>query len=479
MKRVKHILLLMVTALCLACYEDGAESSGGGVTAREQYEQALEALDADSVRQGESLLRQAIAQAEEEGDLHTRYLAELRLAESLAWGNSAAALELSKQALATYERHPDSERNHIIILDYIGTYASQLAFNEDGSFDDALAYTRLAYELALASRDSLGTEQVCQTLTSLANIHWAMDDFAKALSYARQAEAFATEELLLAAQQVLARCLVSCDSLAAAEAVYRRMQPGNDLQTTYIIQSNLAKLAMQRSDKQTAVAAMDTAFQNLEELYYQALRQKDDYYQTAIQQERENQRLHYKAVLQRRRLWGGLTLAVMVLVAGAFIVRSRVRQKALLHEREMQLHQQELLLQKQEAEAQREQLRQRDGAIEFLKNFILERSSIIQKLDASYDRHVTLLQRDWTEIERTLDAIDDDRIARLRQQFPALKEEDLQLCILTRLRLTNRAIGNIYGVSISAVQHRKLRIKKEIFGEEDPEVTFEQVLSDL
>ena len=55
----------------------------------------------------------------------------------------------------------------------------------------------------------------------------------------------------------------------------------------------------------------------------------------------------------------------------------------------------------------------------------------------------------------------------------------MQLCILTRLRLTNRAIGNIYGVSISAVQHRKLRIKKDIFHEDDPDLPFEQVLNTL
>ncbi|MBQ7494547.1 MAG: hypothetical protein IJT75_02085 [Bacteroidaceae bacterium] len=479
MQSVIKVLLLVVMVLCLTCHDGSEQPTGKLLSAQEQYELALAALDKDSVRQGETLLRQAITQAEQESDFHTRYLAELRLAESLSWGNTAAALELAKQALATYERHPDSERNHIILLDYIGTYASQLAFNEDGSFDEALAYTRLAYELALASRDSLGTEQVCQTLTSLANIYWAMDDFKTALRYARQAEACAPEELLLGTQQVLARCLVSCDSLSAAEAVYRRMQPGDDLQTTYIIQSNLAKLAMRRSDTEAAEAAIDSAFQNAEELYYQALRQKDDYYQTALQQERENERLHYRAVLQRRMLWGGLLLALVLVAAAAFVVRSRLRQRALLHEQEMQRHQHELQLHQQEAEAQREQLRQRDGAIEFLKNFILERSAVIQKLDASSERHITLLQREWAEIERTLDAIDNDRFARLRQRFPELKEEDLQLCILTRLRLTNRAIGNIYGVSISAVQHRKLRIKKDIFHEEDPDIPFEQVLNTL
>ena len=126
-----------------------------------------------------------------------------------------------------------------------------------------------------------------------------------------------------------------------------------------------------------------------------------------------------------------------------------------------------------------EQLRQRDGAVSFLQNFILERSEVLQKLDESHKHHVVLTSHEWEEVERTLNAIDGNRFQILRERYPELKEDDIRLCILTRLRLTNRAIGNIYGVSISAVQHRKLKLKKEIFGEDNPDTSFEQVLDRL
>ena len=113
-------------------------------------------------------------------------------------------------------------------------------------------------------------------------------------------------------------------------------------------------------------------------------------------------------------------------------------------------------------EAQQELLRQREGTIRFLKDFIFQRSEIIKKLDAGGDRHVNISAGDWWEIEQTLNE--------------ALREEDVQMCILTSLHVLNRTIGNIYGLTISAVQHRKLKIKKELLGEEDPEVTLEQVL---
>lgn len=479
MKAVRNLLLLLAATLVTACergQRTSTDESGDDLgSARACYERALEAFDGDSIRLGEQLLNQAIRLATASDDLHTLYLAQSRLAESLAWGNSEAALAMAKQALATYERRPDDERNHIILLDYIGTYASQLAFNTDGSFDEALDYTNRAYQLALASRDSLGTEQMCQTLTSLANIHWAMEEYTTALGFARQAVACADDEQLLGVQQVLARCLVSCDSLAEAEEVYRQMQPGSDLQAAYIVQSNLAKLALHRSDIVAAEEAIDSAFSHAEDLYYKALQQKDEYYQTAFQQELDNEQLRYHTALQRRTLWSGIIIILLLAGVTAYIVRHRLRdsrQKLAIQQQQLQLHE-------QEAAAQREQLRQRDSIIDFLQDFILQRSEVIQKLGASSERHIALTPREWKEVERTLNAIDSDRFVRLRQRFPDLREEDLQLCILTRLRLTNRAIGNIYGVSISAVQHRKLKLKKETFGEDNPDIPFEQVLDSL
>ena len=130
----------------------------------------------------------------------------------------------------------------------------------------------------------------------------------------------------------------------------------------------------------------------------------------------------------------------------------------------------------QKSENQQAQLHQATEVVAFLQNFILQRSEIIQKLNSNTTSHISLSIREWADVERTLNAIDNDRIAHLREAYPDLKEEDIQLCILTRLGLSNRSIGNIYGLTISAVQHRKLKLKKDAFHEPDPEVTLEQVL---
>ena len=484
----KKLLFVMLLPVATGCSETPSTSSG--LDARACYEQALAAFDDDSIQAGERWLHQAIREARQTDDLHTLYLAQLRLAESMAQGNSEAAFDMARQALATYERRPDSERNHIIILDYIGTYASQVAFNTDGSFVQALNYTQRAYAKAVACRDSLGTELISQTSTSLANIYWAMEDFPEALRHARQALDCAPPELLLGAQQVLARCLLSCDSLAEAEAVYRQMDPGTDVQAAYIIQSNLAKLALRRNDTEAAEAAIDEAFSQSEELYYQALNQKDDYYRASLHQQLENERLLFHSTMQRRAILAGFIGFLLLAFSVALVLHYRFRELGQhrlrdawqrKHEvdarlNEQKLRQQETLLHEAERSAQQEQLRQREAAIDFLKDFILQRSAVIQKLEGSAERHVALSSHEWAEVERTLNAIDAERFLQLRQQYPDLKEEDLRLCILTRLGLTNRAIGNIYGVSISAVQHRKLKIKKEVFRQDAPDTTLEQLI---
>ena len=487
--RKPNALLLLLALTLTACHGTRPDD-----TAQTLYERALEALATDSTQTADGLLHQAISHAQQEKDTHTLYLAQLKLAQQLAWGNTAEALGMAKAALRTYETAPDSRRNHIRLLDYVGTYAGQLAYTTEAPYDEAISYTRRALDMALAARDTLGDELVSQTETSMANLLWATEQYAEALRHARRGVETAPDSaLLLGAKQVLARCLASCGSTDAAETVYRSMKTKGDIQAAYVVESSLAKLALHRRDMAAAEAALDDAFEHVESLYFEALGQKDAYYRTALARERENERLTYRNRLHRRTLWGGLTLMAALLAAAAFALRTQMRDTgrkrlsevwARKHEvdesiRQSRLREAEAQLHRQRSAAQEELLHSRDATIRFLKDFILQRSIVVQKLGASADRHVYLTEHEWQEMERTIDAIDGSMFEHLRQRYPMLREEDVQLCLLTRLRLSNRAIGNIYGLTISAVQHRKLKLKKEVFGEEQPEVTLEQVLDNI
>ncbi len=460
--QTKALYRLMITAL-LVVYSCRQQESHPQ-TAKDCLVEAEAALSNDSVRKGESLLRRAIHLAEESKDWHTRYIAYQRLAEAVSQSNSEEALRLMKKALTIYEQHPDDERNKVILLDYTGTYAAQVAFSkEEKSFDEALDYIHKAYDIA--KRKQM-TDLMCQTLTSLANIAWAKEDYRQAIDYARQAESVATADLRAATLQVLARSYLDLNMLDSAGTVYQQIEPGDNVHLAYIVQSSLAKIALRRMGAIKVEDDIDNAFEQIEGFYYKALEQKDEYYQETLRQETENQRLEYHSQMYSRMLL--LTIIVSLVVISAIILAVRYW---------MQAQRQEKRQLQQEAAYQKTLLHQTNEVVAFLQNFILERTEVMKKLHQGGDSLIYLSPHEWGEIERTLNAIDNNRFVTIRKQYPDLKEDDIRLCILTRLGISNRTIGNIYCITVSAVQHRKLKLKKDVFGETNPDITLEQILT--
>ena len=443
----------------VACSQQQQKSQ----TAAGCLEEAEAALANDSIRQGETLLRKAIQLSEASEDWHTNYIAYQRLASSLSQGNPEKALQLMKKALTIYEQHPDDERNNVMLLDYAGTYAAQVAFNTESSYDEALDFINRAYNIAEKQQM---TDLMCQTLTSLANIAWAKEDYRQALDYAHRADSTATTDLRPGTLQVLARSYLSLNMLDSAETIYRQIDPSDDVHLAYIVQSNLAKIALRRIGATQIEDSLDEAFDQIEDIYYKALEQKDQYYQETLRQEMENQQLEYRSKMYGRTLLIVIIAAVIILFAVVLALRYRIR-----------MQEQERRRLQQETEHQKILLHQTNEVVAFLQNFILERTEVLKKLNQSGDSLITLHPHDWSEIERTLNAIDGDRFAKIREQHPTMQEDDIRLCILTRLGLSNRTIGNIYCITVSAVQHRKLKLKKDVFGESNPDITLEQILN--
>lgn len=456
--RTKTLYIFMIGVLLMACNQQESNPQ----TAASCLEEAEAALANDSIRLGETLLRKTIQLAEASEDWHTDYIAHQRLAEALSQSNPEEALRLMKQALTIYEQHPDDEHNYVILLDYAGTFAAQVAYINEGAFDEALDFIHRAYDIAKKNQMN---DMMCQTLTSLANIAWAQEDYRQALDYAHQAEPVATDDLRTGLLQVLARSYLSLNMLDSAETVYRKISAGDDVHLAYIVQSNLAKIALRRMGATQVEDSVAEAFDKVEDIYFKALEQKDEYYQETLRQEIENQQLEYRSQMYARTLFLSIMASLFVIIALVLAVRYRMQAQRQTH-RQLQ----------QEAEHQKALLHQANEVVAFLQNIILERTEAMKKLNGSGNSLIYLSPHEWNEIERTLNAIDNNRFANLRKQYPNLQEDDIRLCLLTRLGISNRTIGNIYCISISAVQHRKLKLKKDVFGESNPDITLEQIL---
>ena len=178
------------------------------------------------------------------------------------------------------------------------------------------------------------------------------------------------------------------------------------------------------------------------------------------------------ASLQRRLMSAAIVILLLTLLLLGLLFRSwRVKAR--------QRHEAQHIAHQREAEQLAERLRQKDTMIAMLRGHIMDKSEILDMLEPKAGKRTVINARNWREIELTLDTADGNFVSRLRTQYPQFTEEDIRLCMLTRLRLSNGALSAIYLISVSAVQHRKQKLKKEGFGVTDPTVTLDQVIANF
>ena len=178
------------------------------------------------------------------------------------------------------------------------------------------------------------------------------------------------------------------------------------------------------------------------------------------------------ASLQRSLMTAVIVILLLTLLLLGLLFRSWRIKTQHRHEAEHIAHQ-------REAEQLAERLRQKDTMITMLRGHLMDKSEILDMLEPKAGKRTIINARNWREIEMTLDTADGNFVSRLRAEHPQFTEEDIRLCMLTRLRLSNTALSAIYVISVSAVQHRKQKLKKEGFGVTDPTVTLDQMIANF
>ena len=83
------------------------------------------------------------------------------------------------------------------------------------------------------------------------------------------------------------------------------------------------------------------------------------------------------------------------------------------------------------------------------------------KYDEQEQRHLTLTDADWEEIELFLERVDDKFVSKLRSRFPQLTINDMRLLFLLRLRLSTKTIAEIFKISEKSIKQKLYLYKKK------------------
>ncbi len=475
-------------------YEYFREASHAGQTfdkkllrhyAQSCYYMALFYSSCDSTKQCEDLLNQAIKGSEKCEDWHTCYLAYIQLGSTTRWGDTEYAIQQSLKALDTYHKINDDVNNEVLILAHLATKFLLIA-----QPDSALNYYYKAYELAEKNHLVKTQNEMCM---GLASTYCYISDNEKALDYARRGIITADSTVLVTSLVTLAQCYFDCDSLDKAKDILRAIPcQSDDYINKYLILRNLSEIAFQKQEYDSLFAYEDSAYECLEDRFFHAQSVEDEYYQDNLIKKVEKEQIQHEA--ERNKWMLGFIIVCLVSLSLYIynVLRNRLvveRHKRLNHVLTQRLEHSKHLQEQQEkerviAEHQKEiqhkqaLLHQKSMTLSVLQKHLLEKLESARQLLTDNEK-ARMTEEAWKEIEHLIDDTDNNFVQKLRKQHKDFSEEDIQLCMLIRLKVTNAFISKLFYIGESAVKKRKAVLKKTGFQITDPNIALEQVIENL
>lgn len=410
----------------------------------------------DSTQLCEQLLKQSVQCSERCEDWHTCYVAYTELAMVSRMNDPEYATQQALKALQIYQKVKDDKENEVLIL---GEIAACYLSAEDA--ENALQYYHQGYELAEKTKFHDSKNELC---TGIATSYLYLGDYWRALQYAKLAMETADSVALVPTKQVLAQCYFACDSLDQAKEVLVTIPcDSDDYVSKYLKFRDLSEIAIQKKDFDSLYAYVDSAYECLENRFSHAQREMEVTQTDSITKVVESEQVQEESE-RNKGLWIAIGLCLLLIAAliiyGVMKYRKRDEADQL---KELQLQQQVI---------QKNALNQT-----LLQKHLLEKLEHISQFPENERERVA--EATWHEYERLINDSDDNFVQRLRQQHTEFKEADIQLCMLVRQKVINAVIGNIYGISDSAVKKRKSTLKKKGFQITDPTITLEQVVEQL
>lgn len=421
----------------------------------------------DSLEKAKACLNKSYHISDSINDVRNKCLALDKLIEIEEKLNPVKAVGYARNLVDIYDNMPQNTMSNRI-------YA-RLRLCENLMFVDSLYFAlsegKIAMELAKQIKNPESLSSVYQDLSCIYG-ELGMKD--SCLSYAKKAYNLQESEVF-SCQLALVSAYLKSDSLDQAALLLRKAHP-QSLEDSYTVFYMRSQIAMKMFDYEKAKEFSDSAYNCLEDMYHQTLREKSDYYNSILQKEKEKANLKGKTEMQQ---WVfGLTVILFIVVVSFILYvyksyKKQIRQKMTQERKQAEIRlSNEQKLYQQKEEIHQKELSHKESQISIMRNYLLKRIEIVEKINTFHQKegkHFVLSEKDWVELEVFLDSVEDLFVTRLRQRFPNLSEADLQLMMLLRLKLSQKDLASIYCISEKAIKQKlflykdKVGIKKEHF----------------
>lgn len=328
-----------------------------------------------------------------------------------------------------------------------------------GKSQEALSGSKEAERIALALGDSVTLSNVYQDMSYFA----AGAHDAKAVHYGLLSRSYSSVNNIDKTLS-LAGAYYETGQYAACLNLLDTLQMKDNSQR-YAAYKRRHRAAVKLNDP-AALSYADSAYHYIEAMFDDELGDKTIYFENLMQEKTERLQVEAWTVLYKVFCLGiwififiGLLLIAFVyeakkkkMMAKVAYEKERLLQVNLLNERDRRVAE---LLHEQE-------LKDKDNQIKLLHQYFVEKMKIKLKYDEQEQRHLTLTDADWEEIELFLERVDDKFVSKLQSRFPQLTINDKRLLFLLRLRLSTKTIAEIFKISEKSIKQKLYLYKKKL-----------------
>ena len=428
----------------------------------------------DSTTQCEDCFRNVINNAKERGDVDLQCLALEKLSRSIVLSNKRLSVIYAKKAVDLYSNQKNAKIANLIL------YMLNLAncYILDNQKDSSFFYLRQSQQYLNRISDNSMPKYVYH---SLSRAFYYFNEKDSALFYSRKAIDETSDIKLMVFYSC---CLEECDSLESAERLLRICSAESNDKLKYSSYMELCKLSCKRINDKQLSTDIDSLERFADKYMLDLYSQKGKYFEENINQGRQLERQE-NAVMVRNGVILFIIVTVLLLAALVYVYLSK---RKALHAQEIKYmqdqYEMELESQRKEKEyLEREHkllLESKNKQIALLKNGLFERLELAKKIKDAKGQscHVVINDNDWNQLHSLLEGGEEYFVSKLKERYPSLSNDEIQMCMLIRIGLSNEDMANIYCITINSMK-RKLYSFKEKMGITDKDQSVRNVILGL